>query len=401
MNTIPTLTDLYTGIISDYNAQFGININPFGKAFLKAKAMATAAKYKLIYLGIGNVQKNIFVDTADPESLGGTLERFGRVKINRNPYPAVAAQYKVQITGTIGSIIPAQTTFKSDDASLSPNMMFILDNAYTLVSNPDTIILRALTPGTISELNLSDTLTATSPLPTSENQVSVIAYQLSPYILAVVQPLDAEGIEAYRKVVIDSYRLSPQGGSPVDYILWSEDVDGVDGVYPYAAPYNEINVYIESIISDSIDGKGTPSSSMLTAVSAAIEMNPDTTLPLLERGRRPLGTWQVNTLPVTPKDVVITITGYQGITTDIQTKIANSIQTLITGIRPFIDGAGNINERNDLLNNNKIGLAIVSAVPNSIFLSTSFTVSGVSYTLYQFANAEIPFINTSTSIIYA
>src|ERR1700739_2834525 len=105
MITIPTFSQLYNGILSDLQTQFGVNINPVGKSFLRILASVQAGKFKLYYLAIGNLQKNIFVDTADPEELGGTLQRFGRVKINRNPFQAIAGQYTVRLAGQAGATI--------------------------------------------------------------------------------------------------------------------------------------------------------------------------------------------------------------------------------------------------------------------------------------------------------
>ncbi len=208
MTTIPTIAQLYQGVLNDLQTQYGVTISPVGKVFLRAVAGVQAAKLKLIYLYIANVQKNIFVDTADSESVGGTLERFGRVKLNRNPFPAVAGQYSVRLSGTIGSVIRAATTFKSDDDSLNPGMIFILDDAFTLVTGTDLITIRALTSGTISALNTGDTLTATSPIALVNSSVTVVSQ--------IQQPLDAETIEEYRQKVINSYQLSAQGGSAVD-----------------------------------------------------------------------------------------------------------------------------------------------------------------------------------------
>src|SRR4051812_1989999 len=120
MITIPTLVELYNAIKSDLETEFGATIPVVGKSFLRVFAACQAAKLKLYYLTVGKLQKNIFVDTADPESLGGTLERFGRVKLGRNPFPAQAGQYKIGVSGSIGAVIKSSTTFKSDDNSLSP-----------------------------------------------------------------------------------------------------------------------------------------------------------------------------------------------------------------------------------------------------------------------------------------
>jgi hypothetical protein len=60
MITIPTLQQINASIINDLQAQYGNNIPPFGKVVLRAIAAVQAAKLKLIYLTLGNLQKNIF-----------------------------------------------------------------------------------------------------------------------------------------------------------------------------------------------------------------------------------------------------------------------------------------------------------------------------------------------------
>lgn len=394
MITIPTIKKLYTGIISDLETKYGDTISSFGKVFLRAMAGVQAGKLHLFYLGLGKLQKNIFVDTADSETIGGTLERFGRVKINRNPFPAIAAEYNVRLSGSIGAIIPASSTFKSDDNSLNPSMLFILDNAFTLVTGSDIIVLRALTSGTISALNNADTLTSTSPIALVNSSVVVTG--------AAQQPVDAETIEQYRQQVINSYQLSPQGGAAVDYRLWSQDASGVANVYPYAANgnKNEVDLYVESNISSSTDGKGTPSAAMLLAVQNVIEFNPNTSLPVLERGRRPLGVWQVNYYPITIINVTVIVKGYVGLTAALQTLISNAIINSINAIRPFVSAADILANKNDILDVNKIIGTIIGAQPGSIFTSVTIKINGVSNSSYTFSLGNIPYINTSTGVTF-
>ncbi len=394
MITIPTLSTLYQGILTDLQTQYGVTIPLVGKVFLRAMAGVQAAKLKLYYLAIASLQKNIFVDTADPESLGGTLERFGRVKLNRNPFPATAGQYSIRVNGTIGAVIPASTTFKSDDTSLNPGMLFILDNAFTLITGIDLITVRALTSGDASKLNINDTLTATSPIAQVNNGAVVIS--------TVVQPLNAEDIEAYRQKVINSYQLSPQGGSAVDYRLWSQDASGVERVYPYASNgnINQIDLYVEATTASSTDGKGTPSASTLLAVQEVIEFNPNTSLPLLERGRRPLGVWQVNYFPVTIYTIQIEITNYIGLTTPIQNLITSAIVDAINDIRPFVSAADILANKNDILDVNKIIGAIIAAKPGSIFTSAIIKVNGNPLLTYTFVLGNIPYINPTTGVTF-
>ena len=391
MITIPTLAELYNGIKANLETEFSSNIPAFGKNFLRALAMVQAGKLKLYYLAIGKLQKNIFIDTADPESVGGTLERFGRVKLGRNPFPAAVGQYAVTVTGTVGATIPASSTFKSNDDSLNPGQMFVLDVAYTLVSSSDTITLRALEAGLNSRLLIGDGLTATAPI-ASVNSAVVVSSQ-------VVEPLAPEATEEYRRKALDAYRLEPNGGSASDYRLWGRDAQGVREIYPYAktgAP-NEINIFVEANPADSTDGIGTPSPTMLAEVEEVIELDPDTTKPILERGRRPMGVFDVHYLPITVKEVDIVINDFVGITPAIQAQILNALTARVNSIRPFIAGADILEAKNDILDKNLIISTILTVRPGSTFGDIDLTVGGAPVNTWTFINGDIPYL---TSVSY-
>jgi len=390
MIIIPTLSELSDSILADIEATFGDNVPLFGKNFLRALAAVQAAKLKIYYLAIASTQKNIFVDTADPEASGGTLERFGRVKLGRNPFPAKAGQYDVEVTGSIGAIIPASTTFKSNDDSLNPGKLFVLDNEFTLTATTDSINVRALEAGLDSKLSISDILTSTSPIINVNKVVTVTA--------ETVQPLSEEDIELYRQRALDSYRLEAQGGAATDYRIWSFDAQGVQETYPFAksGAANEIDLFVEATIADSTDGKGTPSAQLLLDVEAVVEFDPDTTLPLNERGRRPLGVFAVNFLPITVKEVDIIIDGFVGLTTEIETLLFTALDLQINLIRPFVAGADILDEKNDILDINIIINTILNARPGSVFGTVTLKIDTVQVSTFTFVNGDIPNLDTVT-----
>ncbi|MBT1698253.1 baseplate J/gp47 family protein [Fulvivirgaceae bacterium PWU4] len=390
MITIPTVKQLYEDIIADLESEYGESIPSFGKVFLRGLAAVQAMKLKLYYLSHANLQKNIFVDTADPESAGGTLERFGRIKLGRNPFPARAGQYEIQVTGTPGSVINALTTFKSDDTSNSPGKLYILDSPFTLVTNPDTCNVRALEAGLDSQLDIGDTLTATAPIAGVNRSAEVVS--------EVVEPFSAETTEDYRQASIDAYQLEPQGGAPSDFRLWAKDAQGVKQAYPYAKPgvTAEINLYIEATTADSTDGKGTPSAGLLADVKEVVEFDPDTTKSLDERGRRPIGIFQVHYLPITPLNVDINVSGFVGITPSILAQIENALELAISNIRPFIAGADITENKNDILAINKVISIILEARPGSVFGTVALNVGGSPASTYLFTDGEIPFLNSVT-----
>ena len=392
MITIPTISQLTTAIIADMETAYGGSLPTFGKNMLRVLALVQAGKLRLYYLAIGNLQKNIFADTADPEASGGSLERFGRVKLNRNPSPARAGQYSVQITGSVAAVVPVLTTFKSNDDSSNPGKLFILDTEYTLVATTGTIILRALEAGLDSKLFTGEGLTVTAPIPNVNKGALVVT--------ETVEPLAAEDIEDYRAVTIEAYRLEPQGGAGSDYRLWSKDAQCVAQAYPYAksGAANEINLFIEAVLADSTDGKGTPSGALLTAVEAVVEFDPDTTRPLEERGRRPLGVFQVHYLPVTIRDVDINIASFSGITAEIQTAIFNALKLALTTVRPFVASVDVLADRNDTFDVNKIISIILEANPGSSFGAVTLNIDGSPVSTYTFINGDIPFLDTVTYV---
>jgi hypothetical protein len=387
MITIPSITEIFNDLLADLESELEVNIPDEGKSNLRSIAAVEAAIFKLIYLTIGNVQKNIWPDTAEPESVGGTLERFGRVKLGRNPFPATAGQYDVTVTGTIGGVIPAGTTFKSDDSSLNPGFLFILDNEFTMADTSDTIALRALTAGVESKLEVGDTLTATAPIALVDSLATVST--------ETIEPRAAETIEAYRTAVINAFQLEAQGGAGTDYRLWAADAQGVRLVYPYAksGETNEVDLFVEATIDDSTDSKGTPSAALLSDVEDVVNFDPDTTRPLNERGRRPL-TVIVNYLPITPLDIDITVVGYIGLDASKEAKILTALTTAVNAIRPFVASADILENKNDILDVNKIIAQILSAQPGSIFDSIILEVDGVPLSTYTFTQGFIPYLNS-------
>jgi len=390
MQNIPTLLELYNSILADLEAEYTITFPIFGKLYLKGLAAVQAGKLKIIYLAIGFLQKNIFVDTATDEAAGGTLQRFGRVKLGRNPFPAVAGQYVLQVTGTVGAVIAASTTFKSNDDTQNPGKLFVVDLPFTLTSSPDYVDIRALESGIGSRLNDNDVLTATIPIAGVDAQAAVQS--------TFVEPLAAETLDDYRRKALLAYQLEANGGAGTDYRLWSLDAQGVEQVYPYAksGAANEIEVFVEATIADSTDGKGTPTDSILMDVESVIEFDPDATKPLNERGRRPLGVFDVHVLPITVKEVDIIIDGFIGLTAEIEATILAAMEESINLIRPFVASADILADKNNILDTNKIIAVILNARPGSVFGTITLNIDSVAFTTYTFYNGDIPHLNTIT-----
>lgn len=389
MVNLPTLQQIYTGVLTDLETEYGVNISLTQKVALRVVAAVQAGKLWLSYKVLGFLQRQVWPDTADSEINGGTLERFGRVRLGRNPRPAVAAQYTVSVTGTAGAIIPAQAVFRSNDTALHPGILYILDTEYTMTGSGDTILLRALTAGDDGALSIGDTLTSTSPIALVNSTATVTT--------ETVEPLAAETLSAYRAAILQSFRLEAQGGAATDYRIWAADAQGVAIVYPYpkSGETNANNIYVEATIADSTDGKGTPSQAILDEVEAVTNFNPDTTLNINERGRRP-NTVVNYFLPITPYTIDIIIDGFTGVTATQQALILQALTDFIATVRPFVVAADAIVDRNDVLSVNNINGVIFSQIPTATYTSATLKVNGVAVASNMFVQGNIPWLNSVT-----
>lgn len=387
---VPTFSDLRTSVLTDLRNKLGTN-TIIGKVVLNAFALVQAAKLKIYYLQLNFVYKNTFPDQADPLSLNGTLERFGIVKLGRLPFPATAGEYLVEVTGTVAATIPSGTTFKSLDASTSPDKIFTLDTTLVFAATTEQITLRALDLGTDASLETGDQLQLTQPIANVDSICDVVSVSTI--------ATDGESTAEYRELVIQAYQLESQGGAKTDYRIWAADATGVRTVYPYVNTPAIIDLYVEANPSDSVPADtGTPTSAILTEVEAVVEFDPDTTKPLNERGRRPMGVYQINFLPIVPLDVDVEITGLSDAT--FLTAIQSAIVALLFDIRPFVDGADNPNDsKKGFLYESDIYGVVRSVIGNdATFTSLTVDVDAVPITIYEFEDGDIPYLNSLTLV---
>jgi uncharacterized phage protein gp47/JayE len=386
MRPIPTIQELRETLANDFKSKLNLLSNNL-KKFLDAFSIVESAKFKLLYLYLQDLQNNIFPDTADLEANGGTLERQGRIYLNRNPRPATVGTFELSVTGESGSVLRSGLTFKSNENSLSPGQLYVLDLEYTMTGTDDVIEVRSLGAGSEFDLNIDDELTITEPV-IGVNQLVTVSDVIS-------QPQNGEDIEAYRQAILDAIQLEPQGGSKTDYRLWSSDAQGVKKVYPYVknGDAGTVQIYVEAT-----DGDGVPSSGLLNEVEEVIEFDPDESKPLNERGRRPIQA-TIEVLPVVLIPVTVTITGLSQDTPSIRSAIQNNIELYLSSVRPYISGADLARNRNDILYEARLQSVATDVLENSnFFTGFAITVNGNSVSSYQFDLGNIP--NLVTPITY-
>lgn len=385
MKPIPSILQLYNKFASDLKTRLNISDADL-KFVLDSMSAVLTGQLKICYLYIKDVEDNGFPDTADTEANGGSLERQGRIRLGRDPFPAENGVYSVKVTGTAGAIIRAQLTFQSTDNSNAPGNLYILNNAYTLTGNNDLIELTSVDPGLDFELKVGDNLAVTEPVLGLDDIATVDSITTS--------PVEAEDIETYRDIILQSYRIEPQGGSKTDYRKWASDVQGVRLVYPYVknGAAGVVQVYVEAIAADSTDGFGTPPQSIIDEVVAAIEFSSDETLETNDRGRRPIQAI-LEPLPIHIVPVDILVTGLQVNNATIRSEITTNVTTYLTAVRPYISGADLPRDKNDILTSVKLqGVVNDSLDASNLFLGFSMFVDGVQVNSYTFTLGNIPYL---------
>lgn len=384
MNT-PTIKELQQSITNALTSRLGISLSPNSSYVIRSIANAIAGVVKILYLAIAKVEQNIYIDTADAD----TLQRFGIVELGRGRFNATQGRYTATATGLDGAVIPAQSLFRGDDASASPGSLYTNEESVTISGTTQNFEVRAIVAGIGQSLNLNDTITATQPLTNIDDQVLISG--------VIAAPTEAETLENYRDEVIQGRRLEAEGGSQADYRKWASDAVGVLRTYPYAVSgqINVVRVYVESAQLDSVDGKGTPTDTILNAAEAVIRLNPNESIPIIERFRLPsLVTLEVQ--PVIIQDVEITIGQSTNINDDDKVLIESSLRQYVLEVRPFVSGADLIGSLNDTISVNGIITSIQAALidPSKRFEDVTLTVGGISVlTSFRFDNGNIPYLN--------
>ena len=389
MKPIPTIKEINTNISNDLRSKLNLAID-YLKKTLDAFALVLSAQFHLVYLYLSDIQDNMFPDKATTADQGGTLERQGMIYMNRNPFPDSVGSFKVSVTGVAGSVLRVNLTFKSNEDALNAGRVYILDAEYTLTGTADEIEIRSIGAGVDYNLNVGDNLTITEPVIGVDKTVTVTE--------VLVQPKAGETTELYRQAILNAIQLEPQGGSRADYRQWCTDAQGVRLVYPYVPDVDtgEVFVYVEATLADSNDGKGTPTQSILDDVEDVIEMDPDITKPINERGRRPAQSFP-SILPIVLVPVDVAIAGLSDDSQSVRDAIKSSITDFLYDVRPFISGADLRRNKNDILYSGKVQSVVTDTLTNGNFFNLlTLYVGGNAITSYEFTLGNIPYLRDLT-----
>lgn len=385
MRPIPTIQELNSNISGDFKNKLNL-LGDTLKKVLNAIALVLSGQFRLAYLYLRDIQDNIFPDTANTESVGGTLERQGRIYLNRDRFPDSIGSFEVSVTGVAGSVLRQNITFKSNEGTLNPGQLYVLDSEYTCTGTADVVTIRSLGAGSTYNLEVGNNLTITEPVIGIDKTVSVTE--------VLVQPRAGETVELYRQAILNAIQLEPQGGSRGDYRQWATDAQGVRLIYPYVADVTTgiVSIYVEAVLIDSTDGLGTPTTAILNDVEAVLNFDPDITKPTYERGRKPAQAF-LDMQPITLVPIDITITGLNTSTVAIQNTIQASIEDLLYRVRPFIAGADLLRNKNDILYYGKMQSAVTESLTNGNFFDNlEMFIDGNAEVSYEFNLGNIPYL---------
>ncbi|GGC68652.1 baseplate J/gp47 family protein [Chelatococcus reniformis] len=166
---------------------------------------AAAAYLNLLYLKWLSLQ--VLPDTAETE----WLDRHGRIWVGGRKTPTYAGGV-VTMSGLEGIVVAEGTRLSGSSIEFE-----VLDGI-TIGEGPTNANVRALTPGSIGNLEAGSTLSLSAALRGVDGQATVVTLSGG---------TDAESDDDLRTRVLLRIQQPPMGGAAHDYVRWALDVPGV------------------------------------------------------------------------------------------------------------------------------------------------------------------------------
>lgn len=222
---IPDKSTVVDRIIADYEAELSQNIPDLEKAVFKIQAQSYGGSVWTGYKLAQAVSLDILPNTARAE----LLTAFG-VILNLPRQAAVSTELQATATGTNGETILAGVTYKGPNQIVYVNL-----TNQTIAAGTATLNLRALEGGVIGNLITGDELNIVTPQALIDNIATVT--------VIITEGVNEESDDAYRQRLVDRFRLRPQGGAKIDYIIWAQTVSGVTRVFPFTQSGGTVDIY--------------------------------------------------------------------------------------------------------------------------------------------------------------
>jgi len=363
----PTTQAISDNLVAQIGTSLSQTIPILPKAFIRVLAKAFAGVMVLLWKYCGFIFLQLFVAyaTADEVTINGKVVRplveWGRLIGVGDPLPATQAQHTITVTVNVQS-----GSLKAGSFVVYPPTGVIYQILVDVPLDAPTVTARMVAvsdqsggdgSGSIGNLQPGDAVVFANALPNVVGKAFVLAQTAT--------GADAEDIEVYRARIVARFQSAPQGGAGADYRAWSEEVNGIVAVYPYAGMPGEVDVYVEASVTSSGSADGIPTQPQLDAVAEAIELDIEGIA-----SRRPVNA-AVNVMPITRKGFSVQVFSLDPSTPDIQASISQGVDEYLRTLEPFIVGLSTLPRKD------RVSQSSVASVINDIVSSAGSTVSSV------------------------
>lgn len=376
---IPSIKNLITIIVDKFvqgvkNKYPDLNFNSQSLNVFTGWAIAIAPVLRNMYMFNLEANKNATPLEADsvrdnPEL--GNLESWGQIFLNRQPFEATVGKYRLEITGTNGSIARG-TIFNNQNTQEK----YTVDED-TIINGKTLVNITSTSVGSIATLELGDILYLTQLIPNVEAEGNITD------VLQI--PNERETVDDYRFKLLERAPIVPRGGSIGDIVIYGLEVDGVRNIYPYNGNLlGEAVIYIRADQTINVDG--IPPQSLIDEVKSKIVQEGNFQAPFIKY------------LPIIRRKYIVEITG---LSNDAQKpNIQNIIKEYFETREPVIDGVTSIDQLNkDLILSSAIFSKVILGIEPDFIVKLTLKVENIVFNGYlrtkNIANVTTLFGSTS------
>jgi len=253
----PTLEELINRVATDIASRLpGMSYSLLRRSLAGALARAEAGAVHSLYGYLDFIARQALPDTAEDEFLLRWVAIW--LPEGRKPATFASGTDAVQVTGTVGTVVPEDTLFvRADGQQYKTTSLVTLSGATALTS------VIAITAGALGNSGDGVGLTLMQPV----TGLSSAAIVVTP---GVTGGNDQETLEALQARLIRRIQQPPQGGSASDYETWALEVPGVTRAWvkPLYLGAGTVAVFIAN---DNAVTAPIPDAGTVTAAQAYIE----------------------------------------------------------------------------------------------------------------------------------
>lgn len=313
-----TVRDIAEQIIADIEASTGQIIPPIAKTVFRILGWSLAGVFIILYKYGTDAFRQRFPQTAT----GIWLKYLGEiVDVNIIPGGIWEGEVEIDATGAVGNI-DAGTQFVKNDTGK------VYEVTVGVVIAPGTLTLNliATESGADSDLIVGDIIDIVSPISGVEMTAEVT--------VITTAGTDEEDNEDYRQRIIDRWKVKPQGGSAIDYVIWGMEAPNSENIYPYSSTTPAVvSIYLE--VDNQADG--IPTGGQLGLLDYYLTYDPISGL----QNRKPVGTL-LDCKPIYRTEFDVEITTLNPDTPAIRADILTALTNLFLQKEPYIQGVSTV-----------------------------------------------------------